>query len=125
MSNFLFADNSKKSEGVYDVNGIVLINEHWCLENSTKQESKELQKSFIQTFIREQQIHTIKLNPYQSESYYTIPHALLYDLKQTRFQLDSLIIYSESTIADFIYAYPAKWVLIKSYFKDILFTAIL
>lgn len=67
------------------------------------------------------QIKRVKLNPNQLYDYYTIPHALLYDLKKKDIQLDCLLLYSNQAMEDFIYSYPARWLILKSFFKEIIF----
>ena len=102
--------------------GIYLINEQWKAENLTREQSIEVQKHTMQTYLKENQISAVKLNPLQLNEYYTIPHALLYDLKQRHeIALDSLVLFSEDVIADFIYSYPARWLLLKSYFDKVVF----
>ncbi|WP_102274200.1 hypothetical protein [Cytobacillus massiliigabonensis] len=102
--------------------GIYIINELWQAESLTKEQSMEVQKHALQTYLNEHQITAIKLNPLQLNDYYTIPHALLYDLKQqSEISLDCLVLFSESAIADFIYSYPARWILLKSFFDKVVF----
>lgn len=102
--------------------GIYIINELWQTENLTREESIKIQKYAMQTYLRENQITAIKLNRLQLKDYYTIPHALLYDLKQhAGIQLDCLVIFSEEAIANFLYSYPARWIRIKSYFNEVVF----
>ena len=102
--------------------GIYIINERWQEKELTKEQSIDVQMNALQTYIKESQISTLKLNPSQLNDYYTIPHALLYDLrKQSDIHLDCLVLYSEEVIADFIYAYPARWILLKSYFDKVVF----
>lgn len=102
--------------------GIYIINELWQAEDLTREQSIEVQKYAMQSYLKENQISAIKLNPLQLKDYYTIPHALLYDLKQhAGIQLDCLVIFSEETIAKFLHSYPARWIRIKSYFKEVLF----
>lgn len=84
------------------------------------EESIAHQKESIQRFMDHHRIMKAKLNPQQLYEYYTIPHALLYDLRKNSVQLDCLIIYSFQVIKDFIYSYPARWIVLKSYFKEIM-----
>jgi hypothetical protein len=67
-----------------------------------------------------QNIHPVKLNPHQLNNFYTIPHALLYDLRKEKIHIDYFVYYSSQVINDFIYSYPAKWLLLKSFFKEII-----
>lgn len=100
------------------LNGIYFINDRICLEGRTKEESTILQEQTIKTYLTEQNIQVITLNPYQLNDYYTIPHALLYDLKKKKSGFDCFIYYSMQTMEDFIYTYPAKWLILKSFFKE-------
>ncbi|MBP2241484.1 hypothetical protein J2Z40_002047 [Cytobacillus eiseniae] len=102
--------------------GIYFINERWQAGNLTKEESIYLQKHALQAYLKDNQINAVTLNPTQLNNFYTIPHALLHDLKQhSRIHLDCLILFSEDAIADFIYSYPARWIRLKSYFDEVLF----
>ncbi|MBU8879804.1 hypothetical protein BGM26_12475 [Bacillus sp. FJAT-29790] len=103
------------------MNGIILINESRSLRNFTKKESLEYQSKAIRSFLKEKCIQNVLLNPHQINDYYSNPHALLYDLKQKCPHLDCLIMYSEDAIGDFINSYPARWLLLKSYFDKVLF----
>ncbi|MDQ0199686.1 hypothetical protein [Neobacillus ginsengisoli] len=105
---------------MFIIKGIYFINERICLNELSKEESFSIQAQSIQHYIQAQNIQVVKLNPYQLKDYYTIPHALLYDLKQTKVQLDCLIFHSTEVIEDFIYSYPAKWIILKSYFTEVI-----
>lgn len=74
----------------------------------------------VQSFIDANQFQTIKLNPYQLHCHYTIPHALLFDLQQAKTHIDYLVLYSNNDMQEFIYMYPAKWLLLKSYFSKVI-----
>lgn len=74
----------------------------------------------VQSFIDVNHFQTIKLNPYQLHFHYTIPHALLFDLQQAKANIDYLVMYSNKDMHEFIYMYPAKWLLLKSYFSEVL-----
>ena len=100
--------------------GIYFINEHISLNGLSKEESRILQEQSIKNYIHHQKIEIVKLNPYQINEYYTIPHALLYDLKKEKRGFDCLIHYSSQVMEDFIYSYPAKWLILKSFFHDII-----
>ncbi len=99
--------------------GICLINEKLSIAES-KQESAVFQLTAMKKFFGDQGMQEMVLNPYQLNNYYTIPHALLFDLKTKNVQLDFLIIYSMESILEFIELYPAKWVLLKSYFNRVI-----
>jgi hypothetical protein len=115
--------------------GVYFINEHIQLNGLSKEESFMLQEQSLMKIIKNNDIQVFPLNPYQLNSHYTILHALLYDLKTIGTQLDCFTFYSQTVLDDFIYSYPARWLLIKSYFdtmlpvineetsKDLLFTA--
>jgi hypothetical protein len=102
------------------MNGIYLINEKVKLNGLTPQESIQLQKEALLAYIREQKIKVTKLNPYQLHDHYTVPHALYYDLKSKRKQLDCLIMYSPQIIEDYITTYPARWLMLKSFFDKVI-----
>ncbi len=102
------------------LSGIYFINERLNLNGLPAQESIEWQKKALLTYIKEQKINVAKLNPYQLNDYYTIPHALYYDLKKKRIQLDCLIMYSPQIIEDYITTYPARWLMLKSYFNKVI-----
>ncbi|WP_042463838.1 hypothetical protein [Neobacillus dielmonensis] len=98
--------------------GIYYINERCCLNGLSIEESMNLQKESIKQYLSNHNIETVKLNPFQLYDHYTILHALLYDLKKDPIRLDCFIYYSPDVIEDFIYSYPAKWLILKSYFKE-------
>lgn len=100
--------------------GIYFINERICINNQTKEESIQMQEQSIINYIQKNKIEIIKLNPLQLHDFYTIPHALLYDLKQKKSQIDYLLLYSSQVIEDFIYTYPAKWLILKSFFANVI-----
>lgn len=98
--------------------GIYFINNQIELAGHTKEESFGLQEQALVEFIYEHKLQVIKLNPYQLNQYYTILHALFYDLRASRAQLDCFAFYSEEVLVDFIRTYPARWLVIKSYFNQ-------
>jgi hypothetical protein len=100
--------------------GIYFINDRISLNGFSKEESLVLQEQNILEHLHSHQIHVVKLNPYQLRDYYTIPHALLYDLKQEKAQFDYFVYYSPQVMEDFIYTYPARWLMLKSYFNEII-----
>ncbi|AIE58837.1 hypothetical protein [Bacillus methanolicus] len=100
--------------------GISFINERKRLHGLSSKESIQLQKEILFDLVENKKIHLVKLNPYQLYDYYTIPHALLYDLKLNKPNLDCLVIYSPEVIEEFIHLYPARWILLKSYFNEII-----
>jgi len=100
--------------------GIYIINERLCINNLSKEESFKIQEQSIINYIQEKNIQIMKLNPNQLHDFYTIPHALLYDLKQNKNQIDCLLMHSIEVVEDFIYTYPARWLILKSFFVDII-----
>jgi hypothetical protein len=100
--------------------GIYFINDQISLNGFSKEESLVLQEQTIENYLQDQKIQVVKLNPYQLQNYYTIPHALLYDLKKEKVQLDCFVFYSPQVMGDFIYTYPARWLILKSFFKEII-----
>lgn len=102
-------------KGIYFINTKIILN-GLNLEDSIKTQEEEVLR-----FVSKENIETIKLNPYQVYIQYTILHALFYDLKQLGTEVDFLIIYSQKVVEDFIYSYPARWILLKSYFNRIIY----
>lgn len=100
--------------------GIYLINERYSLKGLPLTDSINKQKESLIKYVAAHGIKVVKLNLYQIHPYYTIPHALLFDLKQKATRFDCLLIYSLEAMNDFIYMYPAKWLILKSYFNEII-----
>lgn len=100
--------------------GIYFINEHISLNGLSKEDSIKHQKQMILEHNQNKEIQVIKPNPYQLHEYYTNLHALLYDLKKEKQQLDCFVIFSSHIIEDYIYTYPARWLILKSYFNEII-----
>lgn len=100
--------------------GIYFINVRISLNGLTKEDSIEHQKYTILEHNQNKRIQIVKPNPYQLHEYYTNLHALLYDLKKEKQQLDCFVIFSSQIIEDYIYTYPARWLILKSYFKQII-----
>ncbi|WLR53923.1 hypothetical protein LC048_15625 [Mesobacillus subterraneus] len=100
--------------------GIYLINEKIHINGQSQNESVDIQQAALLDFMNKERVAPVKLNPYQLNEHYTIPHALLYDLKLHKKQIDCLFIYSNESIEDFALSYPARWLIIKSYFDRIL-----
>jgi hypothetical protein len=101
------------------LNGVYFINEKIKINGLSENESMELQRKALAAYIEDHAIEIAKLNPYQFYDHYTIPHALLYDLKKMKTQLDCLILYSPETIEDYVKTYPARWLILKSFFNDV------
>lgn len=101
--------------------GIILINEHICITPYSKEQSAALQLQLTHYLRIKLKIELLALNPYQLYPHYTNPHALFFDLAAQNAEADYLIVYSEKILEPFISAYPARWILLKSYFQDILF----
>jgi hypothetical protein len=103
------------------MNAIMLVNENLCFKGLSKFESRKLQLDSLKTYLNEHQLNEIALNPYQLYPYYTIPHALIYDVQQANKPLDYLLVHSQEIIQPFINVYPARWILLKSYFQNTIF----
>ncbi|OIK08698.1 hypothetical protein [Bacillus sp. MUM 13] len=102
--------------------GLSLINPNCSHSTATKEEFFDIQKILTAAYIKENCIKEFKLNPYQVYSYYTIPHALLYDFQKSGINsLDILVIYSFSVIERFTELYPEKWEQLKQCFGEIVF----
>ncbi len=99
---------------------IYFINDRINLHGLSWDESLKKQEEEILSFIEKENIQIIKLNHYQVYNHYTVLHALLYDLKRSDIDLEYLIIYSQKVLEDFTSSYPARWLLIKSYFNTII-----
>ena len=102
------------------MHGIYFINEKLQINDFSREESTAVQKQALLDYMDAYRLIPAKLNPYQISSYYTIPHALLYDLKQHKTQFDCLLIYSYDAIEDFSKTYPARWMILKSYFNQVI-----
>lgn len=80
-----------------------------------------IQKIVLDKFLNEKPHTIVQLNDVQVEKFYTIPHALLYDLQKVKHEpLDCLLIYSVESIQRFVSIYPEKWLMICTYFRDII-----
>jgi hypothetical protein len=102
------------------MNGLYFINDRISIGGQTREESIILQEQAIKKYLVEQNIQVTPLNPYQLKEYYSVPHALLYDLRIANTSFDYFIYYSQQAVEEFIYTYPAKWLILKSYFNDII-----
>lgn len=100
--------------------GIIFINEHVAFEGLSREESFHVQHKCIMNYVSEKKISLVTLNPEQINPYYTIPHALLYDLREQGPVLDCLVTYSDQVLEGFIDMYPARWLLLKSFFKNVI-----
>jgi len=100
--------------------GIYFINDSLSIDGKTREESIVLQEQAIKEYLTEQDIQIAVLNRYQLKEYYTVPHALLYDLRKENMEFDYFAFYSQLAVQDFIYTYPAKWLILKSYFKEVI-----
>ncbi|MEH7094254.1 hypothetical protein [Neobacillus vireti] len=100
------------------MNGLYFINDHISIGGLTKEESIILQEQAIKKYVEEQNIQIVTLNPYQLKEYYAVPHALLYDLHKANTSFDYFIYYSQQAVEEFIFSYPAKWLILKSYFNN-------
>ncbi|RSD29314.1 hypothetical protein [Mesobacillus subterraneus] len=100
--------------------GIYFINEQIHINGLSLDESSVFQQAALKEYMEERGITPVKLNPYQLHQHYTIPHALLYDLRLHKRQVDCLMMYSNESIEDFATTYPARWLILKSYFDRIM-----
>lgn len=100
--------------------GIYFINEQIHINGHSREESIGIQQTALMDFMTKEHLEPVKLNPYQLNMHYTIPHALLYDLKHHKKQIDCLLMYSNESIEDFAATYPARWLMLKSYFDRIM-----
>jgi hypothetical protein len=102
------------------MNVIYFINEQICFNGLSKEDSSILQMQTALSYIQKNNLKIIKLNPFQLNDYYTILHALLYDLKIKDSQLNCFLFYSNEVINDFVYSYPARWIILKSFFEQVI-----
>ncbi|MFP7473445.1 hypothetical protein SFC55_20790 [Niallia taxi] len=103
------------------MNVIYFINERVSFEGLSKVESVNLQKQHLIKYIQTNDLNIVKPNVYQINDYYTIQHALLYDLEKLEIEkVDYLLYYSEEVMKDFIYIYPDYWLLLKSHFNFVI-----
>ena len=100
--------------------GIYFINDSLSIEGKTREGSIALQEQAIKKYLTEKNIQVAVLNPYQLKEYYTVPHALLYDLHKEKIGFDYFVFYSLEAVEDFIYTYPAKWLILKSFFHEVI-----
>lgn len=103
-----------------EVKGIYFINEKINLKGLSEEESFALQKKALSSYIHSRKIHIIKLNPFQLYEHYAVPHALFYDLKKEKIHLDLLLMYSLEAVKDYSTAYPARWLMLKSFFENVM-----
>jgi len=100
------------------MNVIYFINERISLEGLSKVDSVVLQKQQLLKYIQTNNLNIVKPNSYQINNYYTIQHALLYDLEKFKIEkVDYLLYYSEEVMKDFIYIYPDYWFLLQNHFN--------
>ncbi|UII54369.1 hypothetical protein LS684_11820 [Cytobacillus spongiae] len=99
--------------------GVCLINERFPVNGLSNEESTQLQLNHCLQFMRDKSIEVVPLNKQQIYPHYSIPHALLYDLSKSNRELDYLVIYSDRMLQEFIHVYPAKWVMLKSFFREV------
>jgi hypothetical protein len=107
-------------ERIDRMNGIYFINDRISIDGQNREESIRIQEQAIKKYLAEHAITVASLNPYQLKEYYSVPHALLYDLRQANTSYTCFIYYSLQAVEDFIYTYPAKWLILKSYFEEII-----
>ena len=103
------------------MNAIYFINERISLEGLSKVDSVSLQKEHLLKYIQTNNLNIVKPNLYQINEYYTIQHALLYDLEKFEItKVDYLLYYSQEVMNEFIYIYPDYWSSLKSHFNFVI-----
>ncbi|PLT28582.1 hypothetical protein [Peribacillus deserti] len=95
------------------------INERMMIQGLDKKESTLAQVNSLRSYIAENSLQTIKLNPHQINDYYTILHALLFDLEKTGTRYEYFLYYSDEAVAKFIHLYPERWEQIGLYFNEL------
>ncbi len=79
-----------------------------------------IQKAAAHKFAADHQLETVVLDPYQIYPFYTIPHALLFQLTEKASSPPlCLVIYSLDAMQRFINIFPDKWEELCSYFEEI------
>lgn len=102
------------------MDGIILINPNYVIHKASIQESFIIQKTLIQKYAEDNNLQQVVLNPNQIHTFYTIPHALLDDLRNKNENvLDFLLLYSLNTQNRFIGMYPEKWLAIVRFFRNV------
>ncbi|WP_437832667.1 hypothetical protein ACQRXC_23985 (plasmid) [Niallia taxi] len=103
------------------MNVIYFINERITLDGLSKEDSISLQKQHLLKYIQTNNLNIVKPNIYQINDYYTIQHALLYDLDKFEIdKVDYLLYYSEEVMKDFVYIYPDYWFLLRNHFNFVI-----
>ncbi|MFP7473440.1 hypothetical protein SFC55_20765 [Niallia taxi] len=103
------------------MNAIYFINERISLDGLSKEDSVGIQKQHLLRYIQTNNLNIVKPNIYQINDYYTIQHALLYDLEKFEIEkVDYLLYYSEEVMKDFVYIYPDYWFLLKNHFNFVI-----
>jgi hypothetical protein len=102
--------------------GIYFINEKLSAAELVPGGSAEIQKRAALEYMKSSGISSVKLNRWQLNDHYENLHALFYDLKERKVMLDCLVIFNEQSAEDFAAAYPARWLLLKSFFNEICFS---
>ncbi|WP_135122127.1 hypothetical protein [Jeotgalibacillus proteolyticus] len=103
------------------MNGIMLLNKHLPL--TCTEHCPNFQLAHLTEYVQANGINLAILNPEQVHPYYTIPYALLHDLKKKQARLDCLMMYSYETIASYDYGFSENWAELQSYFKEIRYLA--
>ncbi|WP_409291924.1 hypothetical protein [Peribacillus sp. SCS-37] len=90
--------------------GLFFINDRMPLEGCISlQESKSRQLSASLSFILEHDLEILRLNPFQVNDFYTLPHAMLFDLNLTSAKPDFLLVYSAEALHKFQHVFPEEW----------------
>ncbi|MEN8699975.1 hypothetical protein [Bacillus infantis] len=102
--------------------GIYFINEKLTAGDYEPESIHEIQKKAAQDYMKINRISSVRLNRWQLNDHYENLHALYYDLKEGKMMLDCLVCFNEQSASDFAAAYPARWLLLKSFFHEICFS---
>lgn len=101
------------------MNGIILTNKFRKNNNIDPSISYEMELECISEYVSMNKINLVTLNPHQINHYYTIPEALLYDLKKTNRKIDCLVMFSMETVYRFSFIFPEYWDQMRAYFTQV------
>ncbi|KIL51099.1 hypothetical protein [Jeotgalibacillus campisalis] len=97
--------------------GIMLINKEYSVPFTPC--SVTYQHMQLVDFVQKHQIHLKVLNPHQIHPFYTIPDALLYDLKRKNQTIDVLLLYSADVFNQYEYIFPDYWNKLLNHFDEV------
>ena len=101
------------------MDGIILTNKFRKNNHEDPSISYEMEMDCINEYIKINKIRLVTLNPDQINPYYTIPEALLYDLKRTNRKIDCLVLFSMETVHRFSIIFPEYWNQLRTYFNQV------